>query len=209
MSNPKIISPAHTFKHLILGDSGVGKTSILLSYINGFYDPEINLTVGIDFFVRADTINGEAVKSQFWDTSGQERFRSIMSSYFRSSNSCIVVYDVTKRYTFENVEYWMQEILKHLDIDDISLMLVGNKSDLESLRQVPTEEGEEVARRYGCMFSEVSALNLSNIHATFSQVVSDVYGRCSGQVDCSMLSDVKLDDDPIEEESRCACRKMK
>jgi small GTP-binding protein len=194
ISNREVIvqSPTYTFKYLIIGDSDVGKTSMLLTYTKGFFDSKVRPTVGIDFFVKTDTINDDIVKNQFWDTSGQEKFKTIMNSYYRNSISCIVVYDVTNRCSFSNVEYWMQELSEHVDIQNVSLLLVGNKSDLKDLRQVPIEEGATVANRYNAMFLETSALNNSNIHEVFNKLAHDVYSK-QKKVDERALSKIKLD----------------
>ena len=128
-------------KLLMLGDTGVGKTCLLLRYAYDSFSPTFITTIGIDFKIKHVTIDGLKCKLQIWDTAGQERFRTITISYFRGAQGILLCYDVTDRDTFENVRHWVSQIKKHAD-DDVGVIMVGNKCDKSELRMVSTEEGE-------------------------------------------------------------------
>jgi small GTP-binding protein len=156
------------FKLLVVGESSVGKTCLLMRFADNVYNEDCITTIGVDSKVKELTVDDKRVKLQIWDSAGQERFRNITASYYRNSSGIIVVYDVTKNETFERVSDWVQEVRRY--VPSVPLMLVGNKSDLVDLRQVTPEAGKDLAQRQGMIFFETSARTNSNIDAAFEEL---------------------------------------
>jgi len=163
----------YLFKLLLIGDSGVGKSNMLLRFADDVYRDNLESTIGVDFKICSQIVDGKTVKMQIWDTAGQERFRTIAASYYRGAHGIIVVYDVTDRTSFENVRMWMQEIEKYVR-GDVSRLLVGNKSDLSSKRCISYDEGKYLADELGVQFLETSAKDCSNIVEAFSSLCRDM-----------------------------------
>ena len=136
------------FKVVFLGDQSVGKTSIILQFINGSFDPDYQSTIGIDFQSKSYTVGEKSVRLQLWDTAGQERFHSLVPSYIKNSQIAIIVYDICNRKSFESAQAWVD---KALDVrgSDILIAMVGNKCDLEDKRQVSKEELERKCKQLG------------------------------------------------------------
>uniref|UniRef100_A0A0D3FDS1 Uncharacterized protein n=3 Tax=Oryza TaxID=4527 RepID=A0A0D3FDS1_9ORYZ len=154
-----------SFKILLIGDSAVGKSSLLVSFVSASHiDDEIAPTIGVDFKIKFLTVNGKKLKLTIWDTAGQERFRGITSSYYRGAHGIILVYDVTKRESFTNLaDVWAKEIELHSTNKECIKMLVGNKVDKNEERMVTREEGLAFAQESGCLFLESSAKTRENI----------------------------------------------
>ena len=163
----------YLFKLLLIGDSGVGKSNMLLRFADDVYRDNLDSTIGVDFKICTQTVDGKTVKMQVWDTAGQERFRTIAASYYRGAHGIVVAYDVTDRKSFENVRMWMQEIEKYVQ-GDVSRLLVGNKSDLSSKRCITHDEGKCLADELGVQFLETSAKDNSNILESFSSLCRDM-----------------------------------
>eukprot|EP00262_Sarcandra_glabra_P017624 TRINITY_DN6083_c0_g1_i1.p1 TRINITY_DN6083_c0_g1~~TRINITY_DN6083_c0_g1_i1.p1 ORF type:complete len:234 (-),score=39.66 TRINITY_DN6083_c0_g1_i1:121-762(-) len=159
-----------SFKILLIGDSGVGKSSLLVSFISNVAD-DLAPTIGVDFKIKLLTVGGKKLKLTIWDTAGQERFRTLTTSYYRGAQGIILVYDVTRRETFTNLsEIWAKEIDLYSTNKDCIKMLVGNKVDKDSERVVTSEEGIALAEQYGCMFFECSAKTRENVEKCFEQL---------------------------------------
>ena len=169
-----------SLKIIILGDSNVGKTSILLKYVDGYFPTIYVATIGVEYKVKKITINGVDINLHIWDTAGQERYRSITSAYYKGSKGCFIVYDITSQQSFDDVEKWYEEISKITE-KNISIILVGNKCDLESERKVTIEMGEEKAKNLNCPFYETSALNNTHIDTVFQTITEDIYNRCKNE----------------------------
>ena len=161
------------FKLVLIGDSGVGKTNILSRYISNEFSLATQSTVGVEFGSKIIKKNDKLIKLQIWDTAGQERYKSITSAYYKGSKGALVVYDISRNATFENVDKWIGE-LKANGSEDVLIMLVGNKSDLEDKRQVQTEEVKKKAEQYKIAFCETSALDGKNIDHAFDSLINEI-----------------------------------
>lgn len=155
----------HLFKLLIIGDSGVGKSSLLLRFADNLFSGTYITTIGVDFKIRTIDVNGEKVKLQIWDTAGQERFRTITSTYYRGTHGVIVVYDVTSGESFVNVKRWLQEIDQNCDV--VNRILVGNKNDCPEKKVVQTEDAQKFADQIGIQLYETSAKENINVEEVF------------------------------------------
>ncbi|KAK9921052.1 hypothetical protein M0R45_029582 [Rubus argutus] len=159
-----------SFKILLIGDSAVGKSSLLVSFISNSVD-DLAPTIGVDFKIKLLTVAGKRIKMTIWDTAGQERFRTLTSSYYRSAQGIILVYDVTRRDTFTNLsDVWAKEVELYSTNHDCVKVLVGNKVDRESDRAVSREEGIALAKDLGCLFLECSAKTRENVGHCFEEL---------------------------------------
>ena len=168
------------YKIIIIGNSGVGKSNILGRYLNDEFQQDTKSTVGVEFGSKKFKTGNSSIKLQIWDTAGQERYRSITSAYYKGSKGCFIVYDITSQQSFDDVEKWYEEISKITE-KNISIILVGNKCDLESERKVTIEMGEEKAKNLNCPFYETSALNNTHIDTVFQTITEDIYNRCKNE----------------------------
>ena len=166
----------YLFKLLLIGDSGVGKSCLLLRFADDTYTESYISTIGVDFKIRTIELDGKTVKLQIWDTAGQERFRTITSSYYRGAHGIIIVYDVTDRQSFQNVEHWLKEIDKYAT-GNVNKLLVGNKSDLQSKKVVTYDEAKEFADKHGIKFLETSAKNSHNVEQAFQTMAAEIKAR--------------------------------
>ncbi|KAH7855977.1 hypothetical protein Vadar_031211 [Vaccinium darrowii] len=159
-----------SFKILLIGDSGVGKSSLLVSFISNSVE-DLAPTIGVDFKIKQLTVGGRRLKLTIWDTAGQEKFRTLTSSYYRGAQGIILVYDVRRRETFTNLsDVWAKELELNSTNPDCVKMLVGNKVDIESERVVSREEGIELAKELGCLFLECSAKTRENVGQCFEEL---------------------------------------
>ena len=162
------------FKIVLIGDSSVGKTNILSKYLTDEFDPESKATVGVEFGTKNFKIENNIVKVQIWDTAGQERYRSITNAYYKGAKGSLLIYDITNKKSFDNLEKWISDLKTNAD-DKISIILIGNKSDLENKRVISIEEGKKKAELHQFAFMETSALNGNNIKKAFNELIMDVY----------------------------------
>lgn len=162
-----------TLKILIIGESGVGKSSLLLRFTEDTFDPEQTATIGVDFKVKCITVDGNKAKLAIWDTAGQERFRTLTPSYYRGAQGCILVYDVANRATFTKLDNWLNELETYSTKNDIVKMLVGNKIDKEK-REVSRDEGLRFARKYRMLFIEASAKTREGVQCAFEELVEKI-----------------------------------
>ena len=154
------------FKVLLLGNSDVGKSSLLLRFVDSVWNDGFVPTIGVDFKVKTLEINNKKVKMQIWDTDGQERFRTVVSTYFKGAHGILLLYDVTNKDSFKNLENWLIEIEKNSS-DKVLKILLGNKCDLSDDREIQTEEGQAFAVRNGMEFMETSAKMNTNVSEAF------------------------------------------
>ncbi|KAF8050495.1 hypothetical protein N665_1958s0009 [Sinapis alba] len=164
----------YLFKVVLTGDSGVGKSNLLSRFTRNDFSNDSRATIGVEFATRSIQCDDKIVKAQIWDTAGQERYRAITSAYYRGAVGALLVYDVTRHVTFENVERWLKELRDHTDAN-IVIMLVGNKADLRHLRAISTEDAKGFAERENTFFMETSALEAMNVENAFTEVLSEIY----------------------------------
>ena len=162
------------FKILIIGDSTTGKTNILSKYLHNKFDKASKATIGVELCRKIYTIKNEKVEAQIWDTAGQERYRSMTKAYYKGALGALIVYDITKKETFDNIENWIADLRNSAD-KKATIILVGNKNDLEEERKVSKDIGESKAKEFGFAFLETSALNGSNIELAFQTLIEEVY----------------------------------
>ena len=170
------------YKVLLLGDTTVGKTCFLMKYTDKSFIEEHMTTIGLDYRLKSLKLKGgKEVKLQIWDTAGQERFRTITKSYYKGSEGIILIYDVTKMETFENVKTWVSQIREEVSQKAV-IYVVGNKIDMEEERVVTKEEGEKLAKELELPFKEASAKNGINVDETFNdlaEMIDNIYGKKS------------------------------
>ncbi|KAI8001656.1 hypothetical protein ACSBR2_014569 [Camellia fascicularis] len=164
----------YLFKVVLIGDSGVGKSNLLSRFTRNEFSLESKSTIGVEFATRSIQVDDKIVKAQIWDTAGQERYRAITSAYYRGAVGALLVYDVTRHVTFENVERWLKELRGHTD-SNIVIMLVGNKADLRHLRAVSVEDAKAFSERENNFFMETSALESLNVDNAFTEVLTQIY----------------------------------
>jgi len=162
------------FKIVLIGDSGVGKSNLLSRFTRNEFNLESKSTIGVEFATRSIKCDAKTVKSQIWDTAGQERYRAITSAYYRGAVGALLVYDIARASSFENVERWLNELRDHAD-SNIVIMLVGNKCDLRHLRAVQTETAATFAEKHGLSFIETSALDSTNVEQAFTNILTEIY----------------------------------
>jgi Ras-related protein Rab-2A len=152
----------HPGRYIIIGDTGVGKSCLLLQFTDKRFQPVHDLTIGVEFGARMITIDNKQIKLQIWDTAGQESFRSITRSYYRGAAGALLVYDITRRETFNHLTSWLDDARQHSN-SNMTIMLIGNKSDLEHRRAVSSEEGQQFAQEHGLVFLDTSAKTAANV----------------------------------------------
>lgn len=150
------------------------KSNLLSRFTRNEFNLESKSTIGVEFATRSIQTEGKTIKAQIWDTAGQERYRAITSAYYRGAVGALLVYDISKKATFDNVERWLKELKDHAD-SNIVIMLVGNKCDLKHLRAVTTEEGSSFSEANGLSFIETSALDSTNVESAFRSILSEIY----------------------------------
>ncbi|KAI3845033.1 hypothetical protein MKW92_021130 [Papaver armeniacum] len=170
------MSYAYLFKYIIIGDSGVGKSCLLLQFTDKRFQPVHDLTIGVEFGTRMVTIDSKPVKLQIWDTAGQEAFRSITRSYYRAAAGPLLVYDITRYFLYLFELFYLADARQHADAN-MTIMLIGNKSDLAHRRAVSTEEGEQFAREHGLIFMEASAKTAQNVGEAFTSTATTIFKK--------------------------------
>ncbi|XP_051024038.1 ras-related protein Rab-26 [Acomys russatus] len=165
------------FKVMLVGDSGVGKTCLLVRFKDGaFLAGTFISTVGIDFRNKVLDVDGMKVKLQIWDTAGQERFRSVTHAYYRDAHALLLLYDITNKDSFDNIKAWLTEIQEYAQ-HNVVLMLLGNKVDSTQERAVKREDGEKLAKEYGLPFMETSAKTGLNVDLAFTAIAKELKQR--------------------------------
>ncbi|SAM07979.1 hypothetical protein [Absidia glauca] len=176
MSTAKSASYDYLIKLLLIGDSGVGKSCLLLRFSDDSFTPSFITTIGIDFKIRTIELDGKRIKLQIWDTAGQERFRTITTAYYRGAMGILLVYDVTDERSFGNVRNWFSNIEQHAN-EGVNKILIGNKCDMEEKRVVTKEQGEALANELGIQFMETSAKANIGVEEAFFDLARDIKKR--------------------------------
>eukprot|EP01024_Parvocaulis_polyphysoides_P046252 TRINITY_DN43464_c0_g1_i1.p1 TRINITY_DN43464_c0_g1~~TRINITY_DN43464_c0_g1_i1.p1 ORF type:complete len:210 (-),score=36.41 TRINITY_DN43464_c0_g1_i1:293-922(-) len=166
----------YLIKLLLIGDSGVGKSCLLLRFSEDTFTSSFITTIGIDFKIKKVFLDGKWIKLQIWDTAGQERFRTITSAYYRGAMGILLVYDVTDEVSFNSVRNWMRNIEQNAS-ENVNKVLVGNKADMESKRVISFQKGKELADEFGIPFFETSAKSSQNVEEVFHTVSKNVMAR--------------------------------
>lgn len=164
----------YLFKIVLIGDSGVGKSNILSRFTRKEFNLESKTTIGVEFAQKSLDIEGKVIRAQIWDTAGQERYRAITSAYYRGAVGALLVYDISKSTSFENVDKWLKELKDHADSQTV-VMLTGNKADLKHLRAISTEEAATYAQKHNLAFIETSALDGTGVDKAFEIVLNEIY----------------------------------
>ena len=193
---------------LIIGDSTVGKTSILSRFANGTFNSNYLATVGLDNFTKDEIIDNKTVRIKIWDTADQERYKALTKGFFRNAQGIMIVYDVTNAETFENLTIWIKSINEHMgtDTEKIPSIVIGNKVDSEE-REVKFEEAELFAKKYNYPYFETSAKTGENIDQTIRFLVKEVINKNSGNND-NNNGNIVIDNNDLKEKdenSKCSC----
>ncbi|XP_030586579.1 ras-related protein Rab-3D-like [Archocentrus centrarchus] len=199
----------YMFKLLIIGNSSVGKTSFLFRYADDSFTSAFVSTVGIDFKVKTIYRKNKRVKLQIWDTAGQERYRTITTAYYRGAMGFLLMYDITSQDSFFTVQDWATQI-KTYSWDNAQVVLIGNKLDLEEDRQVPTENGQRLAKELGFQFFEASAKDNINVKQVFDRLVDVICEKMNESVNGDVRPAAShkgdsLEDTPSTSQGGCAC----
>jgi len=163
------VMPRSKYKLVFVGDSNVGKTSIISRFMYDHFDENYDATIGIDFLAKTHTVKEKTVRLQLWDTAGQERFRSLIPSYIRDSSVAVVVYAINNPASFQAVDKWVDEVRAERE-EQVIIFIVGNKTDLESSRRITINEGRNKAQNLSAHFMETSAKENDNINKLFDQI---------------------------------------
>lgn len=202
----KIMNPEYDylFKLLLIGDSGVGKSCLLLRFADDSYLDSYISTIGVDFKIRTVEQDGKTIKLQIWDTAGQERFRTITSSYYRGAHGIIIVYDITDQESFNNVKQWLSEIDRYAS-ENVNKLLVGNKSDLNDNRAVSYDTAKAFADEIGIPFMEASAKSATNVEQAFMAMAAEIKNRMATQPASNNAKPptVQIRGQPVNQKSGC------
>lgn len=158
------------FKIVIIGDSHVGKSSLLMKYVDKFFEDVFITTIGVDFRIKKININNELFTFQIWDTSGQEKFRSLTKLYYRNCSGVLLVFDLSDKKSFINIEFWLKDIQKYCEDPNVSKLLIGNKIDLKTQSQVSSEEINKFCLKYNLTYIETSVKENKNIENCFIEL---------------------------------------
>ena len=202
----------YLYKLIIVGDSFVGKTNIMSQYIRKEFSLNTKSTVGVEFGAKIIKIENKMIKAQIWDTAGEERYRSVTNAYYKGAKGAFVVYDITNKLSFESVEKWIQDLKINSD-HNITLLLIGNKKDLEDKREVLKEDGEEKAKTFGLGFIETSACTGENIDKAFEIMLKEVFNKNftnnNSEEELNYINigkNIELDEQPQEKKSSCCLK---
>ena len=176
------------FKVVIVGDQFVGKTNIMSKYLKNEFHEDSKATVGVEFGSKQFNVEGHAIKAQIWDTAGQERYKAITSAYYKGAKGAFVVYDITRKGSFDSIDKWVNDLTSTAD-KKLTIVIIGNKSDLEDQRQITKEQGQEKASKLEAAFLETSAFSGENLDKAFEMMISEIFKKCHEE----MLSEGEVD----------------
>ena len=206
------INEDYLFKIILLGDCAVGKSNILSKYSKNIFNKSSKSTIGVELVTKYFKYDNKIIKVNIWDTAGQERFTSIITTYYKGAKGALLVYDITRKKTFDNIDNWLKELIS-INSNKMSVSLIGNKSDLSLLRQVSKNDAQKKADKFGIKFYETSALDSSNIKKAFEDTIIDIYTKTKNnyytnnrnnnngfELDLNKVNNGKQDDDNL-----CGC----
>ena len=191
----------NSYKVLLLGNSYVGKTCILLRFSEDIFKENYDVTIGLNYRIKSMTVENNPIKMQIWDTSGEEKFKAIAKNFYRGAHGVLLVYDICQKNSFLDVKSWIEQIIENADNDDIVMILCGNKCDNEKERKISKEEGENLAKNYGIPFFECSAKNNFNINQIFETMAQKIYSKVGNR----QSSSVKLTSNSIKKKIGKCC----
>ncbi|KAH3742685.1 Ras family protein [Pelomyxa schiedti] len=194
----------YLFKLLVVGESGVGKSCLLLRFVDDTFTESYISTIGVDFKIKTIELDSKTVKLQIWDTAGQERFRTLTSSFYRGAHGILIVYDITDVVSFNNLRQWLQEVVSYADATANKLM-VGNKSDLAIKRAVEFSTAKEFADELGITLIETSAKNSTNVEQAFFKMAAEIKSKMGGTVSPPPQATVIVKSDAIQVQSTKGC----
>ena len=196
----------HSFKVLLIGESGVGKTCLLLRFTDDTFHSDHQTTIGVDFKQKTMIIKNKIVKIQVWDTAGQERFRTLTNSFYRIANGIVLTYDVTNQESFLSIKNWIKQVDQFAD-KSVCKLLVGNKCDNDKMRIITYEQGDNLAKSYGIPFFETSAKNNIKVTESFSFLTEKIMSKVEtyDQNDSGKVSLQRNDEKIVLESRSCLC----
>ncbi len=197
----------YLFRYIIVGDVSVGKSCIMLRFSSNQFREEHELTIGVEFAIKFYEIKNKNIKIQIWDTAGEEAFQSITKNYYKNAIGALLVYDITKKSSFDHLKNWLDNIRENSS-RNIKIILIGNKTDLEDKREVTFEEGEEFAKNNGLFFLETSAKNFININESFNKLTEEIYDNIEIlEEEEESKNSIKLEDvnSIINDKKKCKC----
>mmetsp|Transcript_6551 Transcript_6551/g.9524 ORF Transcript_6551/g.9524 Transcript_6551/m.9524 type:complete len:212 (-) Transcript_6551:46-681(-) len=175
----------YLFKYIIIGDTGVGKSCLLLRFTEDTFLKAHELTIGVEFGTKLIKVQDKSIRLQIWDTAGQESFRSITRSYYRGACGALLLYDISRKETFDSLINWLNDAKEHSN-EKMTIVLVGNKCDKEAERQVPYEMGQKFAEEHGMLFLETSAKEKKHVDQAFHSTAQSIYQKIlKGDIDPS------------------------
>ena len=195
-------------KVVLVGDSGVGKTNIMGKYLKNEFHEDSKATVGVEFGAKTFKIEGHSIRAQIWDTAGQERYKAITSTYYKGAKGAFVIFDITRKSSFESIDKWVNDLVSSAD-QKLTIVLIGNKNDLENQREITKEQGEAKASSLQIAYLETSALSGANIDKAFEMMVNEVYKKChdemasEGDVEIFGGQDIKLNNNTKTQKKKC------
>jgi small GTP-binding protein len=206
----------YIFKLILIGNSGVGKSCILQRYMKHTFEESYKCTIGVDFLMKSIVINGQTVKLQLWDTAGQEKYKSMVSSYYRGANVALIVFDITNHQSFDSLPMWIENFYKN-GPEQKNIILIGNKKDLADLRQVTQQEAEAFSETNNMMYFETSAKEGDNIEYIFNYAAEkllEFYGKNNeailkrqmtpnNDIQSSNFKEIRIEESPNKKKNCC------
>jgi len=194
------------FKILLIGDLGVGKSCVILRYVEGDFPGNIMSSIGVDFKTKQIDLDDRLIKLQIWDTAGHEKFRTITTSYYKSAHAIIILYDITQKASFDHIRNWITEIDK-FGKQGVLKVIVGNKLDMENNRKITKEVAENLALKYGIKLWEVSAKDNTNIEEMFLDTIKTLLEKNSKIISegSSMVTNIQLNKNVKNKKNKKCC----
>ena len=191
---------------IMVGESGVGKTSLIRRYTNNIFNTNHLETIGIEFFNKEERINNQIIQIKLWDTAGQEIFHSLTKNFYRKADGIIIVYDITNKESFERIQDWVKSVYDNTDTyKEIQMIIVGNKIDLEERREVSKEEGLKIGKYFEIDFFEASAKNAEGVRNFMIKIIEDILNNKVNNRNSINIKNYKNGNDDEDNERNCFC----